>query len=105
MLFFPPQRKAHFPSVLSYFFQGVGLSDLWSLRSSLIALYMLAEQIPNMNKISKAPCIKSNLDCKYGKRKKKTYVQKIPGLGFRLLYQIFLCFFGASHFEFWCCCL
>lgn len=74
MLFFsPPQRKAHSPSVLSYFFQGVVLSDLWSLRSILIALYMLAEQISSMNKISKAPCIKSNLDCKHGNGKKHMF--------------------------------
>ena len=66
------QRK-HSPSVLSYFFQGVVLSDLWSLRSILIALYMLAEQISSMNKISKAPCIKSNLDCKYGNGKKHMF--------------------------------
>ena len=60
----------------------------------------MAEQISNMNKISKAPCIKSNLDCKYGKKKKKTYVQKTPGLGFRFLHQIFLCFLEQVTLNF-----
>lgn len=80
-MFYFFQSKANSQSV-PYFSQWVVLSDLRSLRTILIALYMLAGQKSNINKINKSFCRKSHLDCKYGNRE-RTYAQKSLDLGSR----------------------